>query len=108
MAELFAAMKAAGLTPSLDVNDDPDDRWDGDFSTVFKSLDVIFVNERECKKLSGVGELNEATGRLAAIVPLVVVKLGQRGALTRRGQEEWRAEGSAGGAGDPGGAGGSF
>src|SRR5450755_1511449 len=27
--ELFRRMKAAGLSTSLDTNDDPDDRWDG-------------------------------------------------------------------------------
>jgi sugar/nucleoside kinase (ribokinase family) len=27
--ELFRRMKSAGLTTSLDTNDDPDDRWDG-------------------------------------------------------------------------------
>ncbi len=106
--ELFAAMKAAGLATSLDVNDDPEDRWDGHLGAVFKSLDVIFVNERECRKLGGSDTLAEAAGRLAARVPLVVVKRGERGAMARRGQEEWRAEGIAIEAVDPVGAGDSF
>jgi sugar/nucleoside kinase (ribokinase family) len=108
IAELFAAMKAAGLTTSLDVNDDPEDRWDGDLSAVFKSLDVIFVNERECGKLGGTGTVEEAAGRLAARVPLVVVKLGEGGAMARHGKEEWRAEGVSVEAVDPVGAGDSF
>jgi sugar/nucleoside kinase (ribokinase family) len=108
IAELFAAVKAAGLTTSLDLNDDPEDRWDADLSAVFKSLDVIFVNERECGKLGGSGTVEEAAGRLAARVPLVVVKLGERGAMARRGQDEWRAEGIAVETVDPVGAGDSF
>jgi sugar/nucleoside kinase (ribokinase family) len=108
IAELFAAMKAAGLTTSLDVNDDPEDCWDGNLRAVFEYVDVIFLNERECKKLSGADTLDEAAGRLAARVPLVVVKLGGRGALARRGKEERRAEGIAVEAVDPVGAGDSF
>jgi sugar/nucleoside kinase (ribokinase family) len=107
-AELFAAMKAAGLTTSLDINDDPEDRWDGNLRQVLEYVDVILLNEREIRKLAGAQELNEAVERLAARVPLLVVKLGERGAMARRGKEEWRAAGIAVEAVDPVGAGDSF
>jgi sugar/nucleoside kinase (ribokinase family) len=107
-AELFSAMKAAGLTTSLDINDDPEDRWNGHLRPVLEHVDLLLLNERECKKLAGADELNEAAGRLAARVPLLVVKLGERGALARRGTEAWRAEAVAVEAVDRVGAGDSF
>ncbi|HEV2351390.1 MAG TPA: sugar kinase [Terriglobia bacterium] len=108
MREAFAAIKRAGLTISLDTNDDPEDRWEGNLSQVLELVDVMFVNERECMKLAGTQEVTQAARRLAARVPLVVVKLGGHGAMARRGQAEWRAEGLAVEAVDSVGAGDSF
>lgn len=108
MRETFAAIKQAGLTISLDTNDDPDDRWDSDLSQVLEFVDVMLLNERESKKLAGTQDVNEAAERLAARIPLVVVKLGADGALARRGQDEWRAEGLPVESVDPVGAGDSF
>jgi sugar/nucleoside kinase (ribokinase family) len=108
IAELFAAMKQAGLTTSLDINDDPEDRWDGDLDPVLGRVDVILLNEREAKKLARADALNEAAGRIARRVPLAVVKLGQRGAMARRGGEAWQAAGIVVQAVDAVGAGDSF
>ncbi len=45
--ELFRRMKRAGLTTSLDTNDDPDDRWNGVLQQTLKYVDVLLPNERE-------------------------------------------------------------
>lgn len=108
MRETFAAIKHSGLTISLDTNDDPGDVWGGNLSQVLEFVDVMFVNERECMKLAGAQDVNEAVERLAARVPLLVVKLGGHGALARRGKDEWQAAGIAVQAVDPVGAGDSF
>lgn len=108
MPETFAAIKQAGLTISLDTNDDPDDLWDGNLPQVLEFVDVLFVNERECQKLAGAREVQEAVERLAARVPLLVVKLGGQGALARRAQSKWQAAGLAVQAVDAVGAGDSF
>lgn len=79
--ELFAAMKSKGLTTSLDVNDDPDDRWDSGVWDVLPYVDVFFLNARELEKLTGKRGLESGIERIAAIVPHVVVKLGADGAL---------------------------
>jgi sugar/nucleoside kinase (ribokinase family) len=108
MREAFAAVKRAGLTISLDTNDDPDDCWDANLSQVLEFVDVMLVNERECMKLAGTQDVNAAVERLAGRVPLVVVKLGGQGALARRGKDEWRAQGLQVEAVDSVGAGDSF
>lgn len=89
--ELFQQMKNRGLTTSLDTNDDPDDRWNAGVWDVFPLLDILFLNEREARKLSGALTLGDALQRLAGRVPILVVKLGAEGALLRTAGREFRA-----------------
>ena len=42
VAEIFKNLKAAGLTISMDTNDDPDDLWEGGLSEVLK-LSLIHI-----------------------------------------------------------------
>jgi sugar/nucleoside kinase (ribokinase family) len=82
--ELFRRMKAAGLTTSLDTNDDPDDRWDGNLEKVLPYVDILLPNEREAMKMAGVDDIETALVRLAKKVETVVVKLGTKGAIAIR------------------------
>ena len=86
--ELFGYMKAKGLTVSLDTNDDPEDKWEGGLGEVLRHVDVFLPNEREACKAAGTEDLEEAIGKLSKLVPLVVVKLGPKGALAQRGAEQ--------------------
>jgi sugar/nucleoside kinase (ribokinase family) len=87
VGELFQQLKARGLTISLDTNDDPDDRWEGGLEEVLRHVDVFLPNEREACKAAGTEELEAAVKKLSSFVPLVVVKLGRKGALAQRGAE---------------------
>jgi sugar/nucleoside kinase (ribokinase family) len=88
--DLFREMKSAGLTTSLDINDDPEDRWNSGLWDVLRHVDIFFLNERELKKVAAMDELRSAVDRLAAAVPLLVVKLGADGALLRWKDKEHR------------------
>jgi len=85
--ELFATLKEAGLTVSLDVNDDPSDRWDSGLWSVLPYVDVFLLNAREARKVTGLDDLQAAVAKLAATVPVVAVKLGSEGALAQKGQQ---------------------
>lgn len=89
IAELFKKLKAAGLTISLDTNDDPDDTWQGGLTEALRYVDVFLPNEREARKIAGTENLEAAVARLAAIVPVVVVKIGAEGATAQRGKERF-------------------
>jgi len=91
VAELFRFLKSRGLTISLDTNDDPDDRWDGDLHELLRQVDAFLPNEREALKAAGTEDLEEAITRLSKLAPLVVVKLGRKGALAQRGSERFTA-----------------
>lgn len=87
--ELFRFMKSRGLTTSLDTNDDPDDRWEGPLHEALRYVDVLLPNERELRKIAGEENMEKAIAKLAEDVPLVVVKLGAKGALAARGRERF-------------------
>jgi sugar/nucleoside kinase (ribokinase family) len=89
-AELFKKLKSAGLTISMDTNDDPEDQWQG-LDELLPYVDVLLPNEREALKISGEQELERAIARLAEIVQLVVVKMGPEGAIAQRGKERFQS-----------------
>ncbi len=91
IVELFAAMKKRGLTTSLDVNDDPDDRWDSGLWEILPYVDLFLPNAREACRLTGLADVESAVNKLAAIVPVVAVKLGGQGALARKGDSSLRS-----------------
>jgi sugar/nucleoside kinase (ribokinase family) len=89
VGELLQTMKSKGLTISLDTNDDPDDRWEGDLRQILRYVDIFLPNEREACKVAGTEDLEVAIQKLSELVPLVVVKLGRKGAMAQRGKERF-------------------
>jgi len=108
VGKLFRELKAAGLTISLDTNDDPEDRWEGGLRDVFADVDVFLPNSREACRIVGTQDLELAVNRLAELIPLVVVKLGPEGAMAQRGKEKVVSPAIRVTAVDPVGAGDSF
>jgi len=106
--ELFKRLKAAGLTISMDTNDDPDDRWEGGLLEVFKYVDVFMPNAREAKKITRTDDLEVAVAKLADLVPTVVIKLGHEGAMAQRGKDRFKSSALKVDTVDPVGAGDSF
>src|SRR5258706_1498589 len=87
VAKLFRLAKQAGLTTSLDTNDDPDGWWDLD-NEIFKHLDVLLPNESEACRLANRATSEAALKTLGEQVPLVVMKCGEKGAIAKRGEVE--------------------
>jgi len=105
---LFQRLKRAGLTISLDTNDDPADEWQGGLRDALPYVDVMFPNAREACRIAGTSDLNAAVRQLAELVPLLVVKLGGEGAMALRGKERFDQPAVRVAAVDPVGAGDSF
>jgi sugar/nucleoside kinase (ribokinase family) len=106
--ELFQRMKSAGLTTSLDTNDDPDDCWGESLDATLPYVDILLPNEREAMKMARAHDLGTAVTRLSERVRTVVVKLGSRGAMAIRGNERFTAPAANVQVVDPVGAGDSF
>jgi sugar/nucleoside kinase (ribokinase family) len=106
--DLFRLAKEAGLSTSLDTNDDPDDRWERDVLEVLPWVDALLPNEYEACRLARIDDPMLALEFLAARVPLVVMKRGEKGVLARRGSEIFEASSPRVAAVDTIGAGDSF
>lgn len=92
LPELFDQLKQAGLTTSLDTNDDPTGEWGGVLHQLLDKIDLLLPNEEEIKKIARKPTLEEALDALAPRVPLIVVKCGSRGAVVQRGSKrDWIA-----------------
>jgi len=89
--ELFARLKQAGVTLSLDPNDDPEQRWDRSILEAIRLVDVLMPNEREACLMSGEADLDRAIAALGELVPLLVIKRGARGASAFMGTQSWDA-----------------
>ncbi len=106
--ELLRRLKAAGLTISLDTNDDPFDAWESGVERVLPLVDIFLPNEREAQKITRTSNLEQAIEKLSRLVPLVVVKLGPQGSLAVQGSERIRSKPLHVECVDPVGAGDSF
>ena len=78
---LFKELKNAGLTISLDTNDDPSGRWSGVLPELLEYVDVLLPNEGEACRMAKKETLEEALEELARQVPCVAVKCGSRGSV---------------------------
>jgi len=91
LIEIFRKAKDAGLTTSLDTNDDPENRWSGEISLLLKHVDILIPNEREACKIAGTEDLEKALDVLSQKVSMLVVKRGSQGAVARAGKEKYSA-----------------
>ncbi|HTZ90699.1 MAG TPA: carbohydrate kinase family protein [Alloacidobacterium sp.] len=106
--ELFREMKRRGLSTSLDTNDDPEGEWAGVLEEVIAITDLLFCNEDELMQIAKSDDIEVAMARLAANVPLLVVKRGSRGAVAWNQGHRMDVEGLRVAVKDPVGAGDSF
>ena len=80
LPDLLRRLKGAGLTISLDTNDDPDDRWGAPLYELLPYVDVFLPNESEICRMARVSDVNEAIKIFATHVRTIVVKRGRNGA----------------------------
>jgi sugar/nucleoside kinase (ribokinase family) len=91
LIDIFRKAKEAGLTTSLDTNDDPEDRWSGDIQLLLRYVDILLPNERELGKLAQTDDLEKAAEILSQKVRILAIKRGVQGAVVRVGKEKHAA-----------------
>jgi sugar/nucleoside kinase (ribokinase family) len=91
LIDIFRKAKEAGLTTSLDTNDDPEDRWSTEIQLLLKYTDILLPNEREACKIAQVDDVNRAADVLSQKVSMVVIKRGSQGAMARAGKDSFAA-----------------
>jgi sugar/nucleoside kinase (ribokinase family) len=88
---LFQKLKAAGVTISLDPNDDPAQTWDRCILDSLEFVDVLMPNEREACLIADAPDLHRAIAILRQRVPLLVIKRGAHGASAFTCDNEWHS-----------------
>jgi len=81
IGEIMKRVKQAGSTVSLDTNWDPEEEWDGGLKDLFPYVDVFLPNENELLAISGEDYVNTALEKLGERIGIVVVKMGEKGAI---------------------------
>jgi sugar/nucleoside kinase (ribokinase family) len=89
--DLFARLKSAGLTISLDPNDDPVHTWDRGILDSLPFVDILMPNEREACLIADEPDLDRAIAKLRTVVPLLIIKRGSKGASAYTKNHEWNA-----------------
>ncbi len=84
---LFAKARSFGLTTSLDPQWDPEEKWDIDFPSLLKNVDVFIPNEAELRAITGLADVEDAVGSLRPYTNVLIVKKGRAGASLWRADE---------------------
>ena len=79
--KLLAAMQKAGLSTSLDTNDDPSDEWGESILELLPYIDILLPNAYEACRMAREDDAERAAQKLAERIPTVVLKQGDRGAF---------------------------
>jgi sugar/nucleoside kinase (ribokinase family) len=91
LVDVFRRAKEAGLTTSLDTNDDPENRWSTEIHLLLKYTDILLPNEREACKLAHTEKVEQAAEILSQKVPILAIKRGSQGTIARASKESYVA-----------------
>lgn len=81
IVKLFIEAKERGLTTSLDIQWDPNNKWGFPYKDCLPFVDVFLPNESEILMLSEESELKKALEKIGKFGNQIIVKLGSKGAL---------------------------
>lgn len=79
---MFKMAKEMGLTTSFDMQWDPAERWNMDYSSILPYVDVFLPNEKELLYLSRENDISRGLEKLAAYSKNIIVKMGNNGSLS--------------------------
>jgi sugar/nucleoside kinase (ribokinase family) len=87
LAELFIKAKKNGMTTSLDLQWDPDEKWDIDLEKILPLTDFFMPNETELLQITQTDQLQNALQKLNKFDTYIVVKRGVNGAILQQNGE---------------------
>ena len=87
LSKLFKTAKDNGLTTSLDIQWDPNEKWNFNYREVLPFVDVFLPNEQEALLLTRESVLENAIKELTSYAKYVVVKLGSKGSIAATGNK---------------------
>lgn len=88
LMEIVRLVKDCGATLSMDVQFDPEEKWEFDYEKILPMVDVFMPNEQELMAITRKDSVGEAVDAILPFINVAVVKMGTRGSLlvTREGR----------------------
>lgn len=80
--DLFKMAMNAGMTTSLDLQWDPEEKWEVDYKKILPHVNVFLPNEKELRHLTGKKTIEAGIDQLKDVANVVVVKLGNKGSIS--------------------------
>ena len=85
VVEIFKRAKVAGLTTSLDMQWDPQERWDFDYKSCLPLVDIFLPNEAELKALTRIDDIDKAIDHIRSFINILALKRGNKGGRVVQG-----------------------
>lgn len=82
LKSLFSTAKYMNLSTSFDMQTDPEHRWEIDYQSILRHVDIFFPNENEIRQITRKTDTEEAIADVSRLVPVLALKLGEKGSLT--------------------------
>lgn len=89
--EMIKKLKGYGATVSLDVNWDPDEKWDSGLWELLPYVDIFFPNENEAMAITKETSVERAIERLKEYTGIIAVKKGKDGAVVFAHDKKYQA-----------------
>lgn len=87
LKKIFSKAKTAGLTTSLDIQWDPEEKWGFDFRNILPYVDVFLPNEKEILALTKTENIRQAIQIIGDRSKLVAIKAGNKGSFLWAGNK---------------------
>ena len=88
--EIVRMVKDCGATLSMDVQFDPEEKWEFDYKKILPLVDVFMPNEQELMAITRKATVEEAVDVILPYANVTVVKMGTRGSLVISGGKRFQ------------------
>jgi len=87
--EIVKLVKDNGATLSMDMQFDPEEKWDFDYKKILPLVDIFMPNIQELTAVTGKKTLEEAVAEVRPHINVLVVKMGSKGStvVTKEGEK---------------------
>jgi sugar/nucleoside kinase (ribokinase family) len=92
IVNLFAKAKVCGMTTSLDMQWDPEEKWNVDFDKLLPFVDIFLPNEKEIMAITQTDNIDKAVAKLLPFAKNIIVKMGSKGSRAYYGNTSIEAE----------------
>ncbi|MCQ2139055.1 MAG: carbohydrate kinase family protein [Bacteroidales bacterium] len=79
--DIVKLIKSQGVTLSMDVQFDPDEKWEFDYKAILPLVNIFMPNEQELMCLTGKDSVEAAIEVIKPYINVAVIKMGTKGSL---------------------------